>query len=101
MLLVAAGVVILLDLSLGVEILAIFIGISWIIDGIATLIESSRVASRAFSIVTGILSILAGIAMFFLGTLGVAVLMVVIGAIALALAVVQIVGAIAVGRSSR
>jgi len=99
--LLAAGVVILLNLTIGVEVLAIIIGISWIIDGIATLIESSRAAARAFSIVTGIISVLAGVAMFFLGGQGVAIIMIVIGAVALALAVVQIVGAIAVGRVSR
>jgi uncharacterized membrane protein HdeD (DUF308 family) len=99
--LLAAGVVILLNLTVGVEVLAIIIGISWIIDGIATLIESSRAAARAFSIVTGIISVLAGVAMFFLGGQGVAIIMIVIGAVALALAVVQIVGAIAVGRVAR
>ncbi|MCF8541012.1 MAG: DUF308 domain-containing protein [Aurantimicrobium sp.] len=99
--LLAAGVVILFNLTVGVEVLAIIIGISWIIDGIATLIESSRAAARAFSIVTGIISVLAGVAMFFLGGQGVAIIMIVIGAVALALAVVQIVGAIAVGRVSR
>ena len=99
--LLAAGVVILLNLTVGVEGLALIIGISWIIDGIATLIESSRAAARAFSIVTGIISVLAGVAMFFLGGQGVAIIMIVIGAVALALAVVQLVGAIAVGRVSR
>jgi len=99
--LLAAGVAILVNISVGVEVLAIIIGISWIIDGIATLIESSRAAARAFSIVTGIISILAGVAMFFLGGQGVAIIMIVIGAVALALAVVQVVGAIAVGRASR
>jgi uncharacterized membrane protein HdeD (DUF308 family) len=99
--LLAAGVVILLNITVGVEVLAIIIGISWIIDGIATLIESSRAAARAFSIVTGIISLLAGVAMFFLGSQGVAIIMIVIGAVALALAVVQVVGAIAVGRASR
>jgi uncharacterized membrane protein HdeD (DUF308 family) len=99
--LLAAGVIILVNITVGVEVLAIIIGISWIIDGIATLIESSRAAARAFSIVTGIISVLAGVAMFFLGGLGVALIMIVIGAVALALAVVQVVGAIAVGRVSR
>jgi uncharacterized membrane protein HdeD (DUF308 family) len=99
--LLAAGVAILLNISVGEVVLAIIIGISWIIDGIATLIESSRAAGRAFSIVTGIISILAGIAMFFLGGQGVAIIMIVIGAVALALAVVQVVGAIAVGRAAR
>jgi uncharacterized membrane protein HdeD (DUF308 family) len=99
--LMAAGVIILVNITVGVEVLAIIIGISWIIDGIATLIESSRAAARAFSIVTGIISVLAGVAMFFLGGLGVALIMMVIGAVALALAVVQVVGAIAVGRVSR
>jgi uncharacterized membrane protein HdeD (DUF308 family) len=91
--------VILLNITVGVEVLAIIIGISWIIDGIATLIESSRAAARAFSIVTGIISVLAGVAMFFLGSQGVALIMIVIGVVALALAVVQVVGAIAVGRA--
>jgi uncharacterized membrane protein HdeD (DUF308 family) len=99
--LLAAGVVILLNITVGVEVLAFIIGISWIIDGIATLIESSRAAARAFSIVTGIISILAGVAMFFLGGQGVAIIMIVIGAVALALAVVQVVGAIVVGRATR
>ncbi|CAB4895584.1 MAG: hypothetical protein F2808_03395 [Actinobacteria bacterium] len=99
--LLVAGVFILLDINLGIEVLAIVIGISWIIDGIATLIESSHAAARAFSIVTGIVSVLAGIAMFFLGTLGVELIMVIIGAIAIALAIVQVIGAIVVGRSTR
>ena len=99
--LLAAGVFILIDINRGIEVLAIIIGISWIIDGIATLIESSRAAARAFSIVTGIISVLAGVGMFFLGGLGVELIMVLIGSIALALAVVQIIGAATVGRMSR
>lgn len=99
--LLAAGVIILVNITVGVEVLAIIIGISWIIDGIATLIESSRAAARAFSIVTGIISVLAGVGMFFLGGLGVELIMVLIGSIALALAVVQIIGAATVGRMSR
>jgi uncharacterized membrane protein HdeD (DUF308 family) len=99
--LLVAGVFILLDINLGIEVLAIVIGISWIVDGIATLAESSHAAARAFSIVTGIISVLAGIAMFFLGTIGVELIMVIIGAIAIALAIVQVIGAIVVGRATR
>ena len=99
--LLAAGVFILIDINRGIEVLAIIIGISWIIDGIATLIESSRAAARAFSIVAGLISVLAGVGMFFLGGLGVELIMVLIGSIALALAVVQIIGAATVGRMSR
>ena len=98
-LLVAAGIFVLTNLAAGIVVLGILIGLSWIIDGIAMLVESGRVAGRGFSLVAGIISVLAGVVFLFAPIAGVAVLPLCTAIVFLILGVLQVVGAIMVGRN--
>lgn len=65
LLVLLAGVVTLRNLEASTAILllvmAIAVGISWIIDGIMALVESGKAASRGWAIAYGIIGIVAGV----------------------------------------
>lgn len=98
-LLLAAAIFVLRNLEAGLAVIGLLIGLSWIIDGIATLIESGKGASRGFSIFAGIVSIVAGVVVLFVPVTGVAFLVLLTGIVFLILGVLQIIGAIVVGRT--
>ncbi|MEY4101901.1 MAG: hypothetical protein RIR88_35 [Actinomycetota bacterium] len=100
-LLIAVGIFALKNPGDSLAILGILIGLSWIIDGIATLVEASRAVSRGFAIAAGIISIAAGVVVLFVPIEGVAVLTLVAGIFLIVIAVAQIVGAIALGASAK
>ncbi len=97
-LLIAAAIFVLRNLEAGLAVLGLLIGLSWIIDGIAMLVESAKGPARGFSTVAGIISVIAGVVVLFIPVSGVAVLTWLAGVVFLVLAVLQIVGAIVVGR---
>ena len=60
-----AGIIILRDSAAAVAtlliIIVLFAGIGWILDGIMTIVESARAQSRAWAVLFGVVSLLAGI----------------------------------------
>lgn len=60
-----AGIIILRDAAAAVAtlliIIVLFAGIGWILDGIMAIVESGRAESRTWSVLFGVVSILAGI----------------------------------------
>lgn len=60
-----AGIIILRDAAAAVAtlliIIVLFAGIGWILDGILAIVESGRAQSRAWAVLYGVVSILAGI----------------------------------------
>lgn len=66
LLLVIGGIVILRNLTASatalVLIVTITVGISWIIEGVTTLVDADRARSRGWAIASGVIAILAGIA---------------------------------------
>lgn len=98
-LLIAASIFVLRNLEAGLAVLGLLIGLSWIVDGIAMLVESGRGAVRGFSIVAGIISVIAGVVVLFVPVTGVAVLTIFTAIVFLVLGVLQVVGAIMVGRN--
>jgi len=100
-LLVAASIFMLRNLEGSLLVLGLLIGLSWIIDGIATLIESSRDGARGFSIVAGIIGILAGIVVLFVPVGGVVFLTYFTASVLIVLAILQLIGAIMVGKTRR
>ncbi len=98
-LLIAAAIFVLRNLEAGLAVLGLLIGLSWIIDGIAMLVESAKGPARGFSTVAGVISVIAGVVVLFIPVSGVAVLTVLAGVVFLVLAVLQIIGAIMVGRN--
>ena len=100
-LLIAASIFMLRHLDDTLAVLGLLIGLSWIIDGIATVVESSRDTSRALSLVSGIVSILAGVVFLFIPANGVVFLTFFTAGVFILLAILQIVAAILVGKSRR
>lgn len=100
-LLIAAAIFMMRNLENSLAVLGFLIGLAWIIDGIATLIESSRDGSRAFSIVAGVVSIVAGIIFLLVPVTGVAFLTYFTAAVFVLLALLQVVGAVMVGKTRK
>ena len=84
-----------------VELVGILIGVMWIIDGIATLVESGRGSSRSLALGLGLLSIVAGVVVLFVPTTAVNVLVVLGGVFLLVIGVAQLVGAFSVAAMAR
>ena len=82
-------------------VIGILIGISWIIDGIVSLVESSKSPSKAFSIIAGIISVIAGFVVVLLPLEGVAVLTMIAGIFLLIIALFQIIGAMMIGKVAK
>jgi uncharacterized membrane protein HdeD (DUF308 family) len=100
-LLIAVGVFALKNPGESLALLGILIGLSWIIDGIASLVESGSAPSRGFAIAGGIISIVAGIVVLSVPITSVAVLVWITGIFLLVFAVAQIVGAFVAGSAAR
>lgn len=80
---------------------AIFLGVSWIFDGVVSLTLLNKDGSRAWTIIYAILSIAAGVIVLFAPLLAAAALWWVLGITLVALGVVQIVRAITLGRDEK
>lgn len=101
LLLVIAGIFALRNLGTTVALLGIIIGIGWIIEGVAALVESAADSSRWPGIVFGIISIIAGIVVLFLPQESVAILVWVGGIFLVVAGLVQLVQAFTFGRSAQ
>lgn len=101
LLVVVAGVYLLINPSFGVDILAYIIGIAWIVEGVATLADSSNRSSRAAAIVYAILSIIGGVIIFFIPTTAVVILLKIAAAVLVIAGLVQIFQALTLGRKAR
>lgn len=76
-------------------VVAIFIGVSWIADGVVALSLMGHDGSKAWTLLYALLGIIAGIAVLFSPLYAAAVLWVVLGVSLVALGVVQLVRALA------
>jgi uncharacterized membrane protein HdeD (DUF308 family) len=100
LLLVIAGIFALRNLGTTVALLGIIIGIGWIIEGVAALVESTVDTSRWPGIVFGVISILAGIVVLLLPQESVTVLIWVGGIFLVVAGLVQLVQAFTFGRAA-
>ncbi|GGD79020.1 HdeD family acid-resistance protein [Microbacterium murale] len=99
---VAAGAIAFTNLSAVTVSLAvitvIFIGISWIVDGIVSLTLLHKDGSRVWTIIYAILSIVAGVIVIFSPLLAAVALWWILGITLVVLGIIQIVRAITLGR---
>ena len=100
-LLIGVGIFALTNTAGTLAVIGILIGISWIIDGIATLVESSNKVSRGFAIAAGIISIIAGVVVLAVPLDGVAALTIIAGLFLIVLAVAQAMGAIVLASAAK
>lgn len=102
---IAAGVIAFTNLAAVTVTLAfitvIFIGISWIVDGIVSLTLLYTDGSRAWTIIYAILSIIAGIIVIFSPMLAAVALWWILGVTLVVLGIIQIVRAITLGREEK
>lgn len=102
---VAAGVIAFLNLTAATIslalITAIFLGISWIVDGVVSLTLLNKDGSKAWTIIYAILSIAAGIIVLFSPLLAAVALWWVLGVTLVVLGIIQIVRAITLGRDEK
>lgn len=102
---IVAGVVAYVNLQAATVTLAlitaIFLGISWIVDGVVSLTLLNKDGSRAWTIIYAILSIAAGVIVIFSPLLAAVALWWVLGITLVVLGLVQIVRAITLGREKK
>ncbi len=101
LLLVGVGIFALTNTAGTLAVVGILIGISWIIDGVATLVESSNKPSRGFAIAAGIIGIAAGVVVLAVPIDGVATLTIIAGLFLIVLAVAQALGAIVLASAAK
>lgn len=99
---IAAGVIGFLNLQQTAATLAlitvIFIGVSWIVDGVVSLTLLHKDGSRAWTIIYAIFSVIAGLIVIFSPMLAAIALWWILGITLVVLGVIQIVRAIMLGR---
>ncbi|MGO2683046.1 HdeD family acid-resistance protein [Microbacterium sp.] len=102
---IVAGVIAFLNLNAATITLAlitaIFLGVSWIVDGIVALTLLNKDGSKAWTIIYAILSIAAGIIVLFSPLLAAVALWWVLGITLVVLGIIQIVRAITLGRDAK
>lgn len=102
---IAAGVIAFANLGAAAATLAlvvvIFIGISWIVDGVVSLSLLGQDGSRVWTLLYALLSIIAGIVVLFSPLFAAAVLWLIFGISLVALGIVQIVRAITIGKDAK
>ena len=82
-------------------VVAIFIGVSWIVDGVVALSVMGQQTSKVWTLLYALLGIIAGIIVLFSPLYAAAVLWLVLGISLVALGIVQIIRAITLGKDSR
>ncbi|MFJ4225077.1 HdeD family acid-resistance protein [Microbacterium sp. NPDC089695] len=102
---IVAGIIAFANLGVAAATLAfvvvIFIGISWIVDGVVSLTLLGSDGSRVWTLLYALLSIIAGIIVLFSPLYAAAVLWLFLGISLVVLGIVQIVRAITIGRDAK
>lgn len=102
---IVAGIIAYVNLSAATATLAlitaIFLGVSWIIDGVVSLTLLNKDGSKVWTIIYAILSIAAGVIVIFSPLLAAVALWWVLGFTLVILGIIQIVRAITLGRDEK
>lgn len=102
---IVAGIIAFANLGVAAATLAlvvvIFIGISWIVDGVVSLTLLGSDGSRVWTLLYALLSIIAGIVVLFSPLYAAAVLWLFLGISLVVLGIVQIVRAITIGKDAK
>lgn len=98
LLLLIAGVAAIRNPLASLSVLALFIGIAWIVEGIMSLTEVESGGSRWYAIIYGIVSIIAGVVVLFLPVSSLAALVIFGGIALVVLGIVEVVRAFSFGR---
>lgn len=99
-LLIVAGIIAIRNPLDSLVVLALVIGISWIIEGVAALVETAPDSSKWFGTILGVVSVVAGIVVLMSPLESIAVLVIVGGAFLVASGVIQLIQAFTFGRAA-
>ncbi len=94
LLLVVVGVFALRSPDGILDLLGLLIGVMWIIDGVATLVETGRGSSRGIAVALGTISIVAGVVVLFVPAAAVTVLVILGGILLIVVGIAQAVAAV-------
>ena len=100
-LLLVAGVIGIRNPIGTIAVLGMVIGISWLIEGVAALVETSTDSSRWFGILFAVISIVAGIVVLLSPVNSLGVLVIVGGVFLIVSGLVQLVMSFTIGRGAR
>jgi len=100
-LLLVAGVIAIRNPIGTIAVLGMVIGISWLIEGVAALVETSTDSSRWFGILFAVISIVAGIVVLLSPVNSLGVLVIVGGVFLIVSGLVQLVMSFTIGRGAR
>ena len=100
-LLLAAGVYIIIDPLLGIGALVFVIGLSWIVEGVASLFDSAPDVSRWVTVLYGVISVVAGVFVLANPLLAAVTLLLVTAFFLIAAGVVEIVQAVTFGKQAK
>ncbi len=102
---VVAGLVIFANPAESARVLGIFIGVYvgllWLIEGVVALVQIKDAPSRVWSLVFGLLSVLAGVALLTSPMWGAALLFMIAGIVMIPMGLIQLVRAFTFGRGVR
>src|SRR5690606_29205274 len=102
---IVAGVIAFVNLPAATATLAlitaIFLGVSWIVDGVVSLTLLNQDASKAWTIIYAILSIAAGVILIFSPLVAAVALWWILGFTLVILGLIQVVRAITLGRDEK
>ncbi|KQQ51064.1 HdeD family acid-resistance protein [Plantibacter sp. Leaf314] len=97
-LLLAAGVYIVIDPLLGIGALVFVIGLSWIVEGVASLFDAAPDVSRWITVLYGVISVVAGVFVLANPLLAAFTLLLVTAFFLIAAGVVEIIQAVTFGK---
>jgi len=100
-LLLVAGIVAIRNPIGSLAVLGMVIGISWLIEGVAALVETASDSSRWFGILFAVISIVAGIVVLLSPVNSLGVLVIVGGVFLIVSGLVQLVMSFTIGRGAR
>ncbi|GAA3868096.1 hypothetical protein GCM10022381_09380 [Leifsonia kafniensis] len=101
LLLIIAGIITIRNPLDSLVILGMVIGISWIIEGVAALVETAPDSSKWFGTLFGAISIIAGIIVLLTPLQSIGVLVIIGGIFLIASGLIQVVQAFTFGRASK
>jgi len=101
LIMVIVGIIAMRNPDGSLAVLGLVIGISWIVEGIAALVEYSVDSSRWFGILFGLVAIIAGVIVLFAPVETIGVLVTIGGIMLIISGLVQLVRAFTFGRGSR
>ncbi|MFT2816373.1 HdeD family acid-resistance protein [Leifsonia sp. A12D58] len=100
-LLIIAGIISIRNPLNSLVVLGMVIGISWIIEGVAALVETSTDSSRWFGILFGVVSIIAGIVVLLSPVESIGVLVLIGGIFLVITGILQLIQAFTFGRAAK